>query len=165
MFGEATTQSRCQTLCSSPVNWTKLNCWKSREHVHLCPIAGDSNEYKHLLLRRSEWIMRFSDWIPGWHHDWHPIIEKYCINHHSESTAQDADATTSHWRLCVRETQITDTCRWLWAVYRICFHRRPSAERCTWPAVLTPGYQFSCSRSSSVNHWHTQHYTTALVAL
>jgi len=29
-FGEATAQSRCQILCSSKVNWKKLNCWKSR---------------------------------------------------------------------------------------------------------------------------------------
>jgi len=42
MFGEATTQSHCQTLCSSKVNW-KINCWKSRGHAPQCPIDGDAN--------------------------------------------------------------------------------------------------------------------------
>jgi len=41
MFGEATAQSRCQTLCSSEVNW-KL-CWKSRETRAPVPVAGYAN--------------------------------------------------------------------------------------------------------------------------
>jgi len=40
MFGVATAQSRCQTSCSSKVNWK--NCWKSRGHVPQCSTAGDA---------------------------------------------------------------------------------------------------------------------------
>lgn len=36
---------RCQTLCSSKVNWKIFDCWKSRGrgHVPQCPITGDVN--------------------------------------------------------------------------------------------------------------------------
>ena len=40
--GEATAQSRCQTLCSSKGNW-KIDCRKARGHVSRCPIAGNDS--------------------------------------------------------------------------------------------------------------------------
>jgi len=44
MFGEATTQSRCQTLCSSKVNWKNLIVGSQRDGVWApVPIAGDAH--------------------------------------------------------------------------------------------------------------------------
>ena len=49
MFGKATAQRRCQTLCSFKVNCKKIHGWKARGHM---PSAGDASmgqSYKYAM--------------------------------------------------------------------------------------------------------------------
>jgi len=79
MFEETAAQSCCQNLCSSKVNWWKIDCWKLRGHVPQCPIAADANSPPF----RNCW----DDWHPSMLKNARILVRIFSFDHQTISSA------------------------------------------------------------------------------